>query len=318
MPCHDEIVRILYRGSIDWPLIHFQEAALDAVADLIPFDSAMWVRGGEPPESIVDVYLDRQPKRMIEDYLANFQHEDFLADAARSQLGKTVNLVDLISREAYEKTRLYREFASQWGVQQVLSTCWIEPISGLTGFLSLWRKSPRCPFSEPERAELERLIPYLAEAHRICRIITMRQPDKAFRQAVALCNPRGALIEVESGFFELLVTEWPAWKRSTILPRELLPTLTQQQVYQGNAVVIEAQPLGSMVRVHIHALNALDKLGKQQRNVALRYAEGASCHDIAQALGLAESTVRNHVASIFKKCHVHNKIELATLVQKCS
>ena len=45
MPSHDEIVRILYRGSIDWPLIHFQEAALDTVAELISFDSAIWGLG---------------------------------------------------------------------------------------------------------------------------------------------------------------------------------------------------------------------------------------------------------------------------------
>ena len=318
MPCHDDIVRTLYRGSIDWPLVQFQAAALDTVSELISFDSSMWGLSCDPPDSIVDVYLDRQPKQMIEDYLANFQHEDFMADAACSQLGKTVNMVDLVSREAYEKTRFYSKFASRWGMQQALSTCWIESISGLIGFLSLWRKAARYPFSERERAEVECLVPHLAEAHRICRIITLRQSDKAFRQAIAICNPHGALIEVEPGFFELLLTEWPAWRRNSNLPKELRPVLTQQQVYQGKAVTIDARLLGNMVLVHIRPSNALDKLGKQQKIIALRYAAGASYQDIAQALGLAESTVRNHVACIFKKCHVHNKIELAALVQKYS
>jgi len=54
------------------------------------------------------------------------------------------------------------------------------------------------------------LIPHLAEAHRICGIITMRQPDNTFRQAVALCNPSGALIEIEPGFYELLAKEYRA------------------------------------------------------------------------------------------------------------
>lgn len=318
MSSHDEFVRILYRGSIDWPLVHFQEAALDTVADLISFDSAMWGLRGGPPDSFVEVHLDRQPKQMLDAYLANFQHEDLFSNAARSQLGKVVNLAELISCEAYEKTRFYREFASHWGMRQALSTFWVEPISGLIGIFSLWRKSPLCPFSEQERAELECLIPHLAESHRLCRIITMRQTDKAFRQAVALCNPRGVLIEAESGFFELLLNEWPAWRRKSSLPKELLHALTQQLVYQGNTVVVNAQPLGSIVRVHIRALNALDKLGKKQRNIALRYAHGESYHDIAHKLGLADSTVRNHIAIIFKKCHVHNKIELAALVQKYS
>lgn len=318
MTIGNEIIQRLYRGATEWPLIHFQQAALDTVAEIIPFDSAMWGRGGEPPEAIVDVHLDRQPKRMIEEYLADFQQEDFLADAVRSQPGKTVNLVDLISREDFEKTRLYREFARRWGVQQVLSTCWAEPMTGLTGFLSLWRKSPRRPFSEQERSELECLIPHLAEAHRICRITYMLQLDRVVQtpgQALALCNPRGALIEAESAFFKLIAREWRAW-RGTTLPNELLPVLAQEQDYRGSAVVVTAQPLGDTLLVRIRALSVLDKLSEKQRQVMLLYARGESYRDIAHAFGLAESTVRNHIASIFKKCRVHNKSELAALVMR--
>lgn len=312
------IIQRLYRGATEWPLIHFQQAALDAVAEIISFDSAMWGRGGEPPEAIVDVHLDRQPKRMIEEYLADFQQEDFLADAVRGQPGKTVNLVDLISREDFEKTRLYREFACRWGVQQVLSTCWAEPMTGLIGFLSLWRKSPRHPFLEQERREMERLIPHLAEAHRICRIIYMFQFDRVVQagQALALCNPRGALIEAESVFLKLIAKEWRAW-RGTTLPKELLPVLAQeQQNYQGSTVVVTAQPLGGMLLVRIRVLSVVDKLSEKQWQVALLYTRGESYRNIAHAFGLAESTVRNHIASIFKKCHVHNKSELAVLVMK--
>jgi DNA-binding CsgD family transcriptional regulator len=314
----DEIIRRFYRGATEWPLNHFQQTSLDTLAELIAFDSAMWGRGGEPPDAIVDVHLDRQPRRMIERYLADFQQEDFLADAVRSQPGKTVNLVDLISREDFEKTRIYREFCRRWGVQQVLSTCWVEPMSGLTGFLSLWRKSPRRPFSEQERCELERLIPHLAEALRTCRIIHIRQPERAERltwQAAALCNSRGALIEAESGFFQLLAGEWPTW-RGTTLPKELLPALAQQQDYRGVAVIVTAQPLDDIVWVRIRAVSVLDKLSGRQREIALHYARGESYRDIACTFGLAESTVRNHIASIFKKCRVHNKIELAALIMQ--
>lgn len=81
-------------------------------------------------------------------------------------------------------------------------------------------------------------------------------------------------------------------------------------------MTLDARLLGNKVLVHIRPSNALAKLGKQQKIIALHYAGGARYQDIAQALGLAESTVRNHVACIFKKCHVRNKIELAALVQK--
>lgn len=318
MTACNNIIHRLYQGATQWPLIHFQEAALDTVAEIIPFDSAMWGRGGEPPEAIVDVHLERQPQQMIDNYMADFQQEDFLADAVRSQPGKTVNLVDLMSREAFEKTRIYREFACRWGVQQVLSTCWAEPMTGLIGMLSLWRQSPQHPFSERERIDLEQLIPHLAEAHRICRITYMLRLDQATQkqgQALALCNPRGALIEAEAAFFKLVTREWRHW-HGTTLPKELLPFLTQGQEYQGATVAITTQPVGGMLLVRLRALTVLDTLSEKQRLVALRYTQGESHRDIAQTFGLSENTVRNHIATIFKKCAVNNKSELTALIMK--
>lgn len=310
-------IRRLYRGATEWPLGRFQHAALDTLAEHIPFDSAMWGWGGEPPDTIVDVYLDRQPRRMIDTYMAEFQQEDFLADAVRSQPGKTINLVDLISRAEFEKTRMYKKFARHWGVEQALSTCWMEPMSGLIGFLSLWRAAPDKPFSESERASLELLVPHLAEAQRLCRIAYMRQFSQRHvataRQANALCNLRGALIEAESAFLELVKKEWRNW-RGTTLPAELLPLLRRQQAYRGATVSISAKALDDMILVQARSLSKLDALGKQQLLIAERYARGDSTRDIAVALALSENTVRSHIATVFKKCGVHNKAELAALL----
>lgn len=316
MADENEVVRRLYRGSVEWPLAYFQRAALDTVAELIPFDSGMWARGGEAPEAIVDVYLDRQPMEMIHDYMAGPQNEDFLADAVRAQPGKTVNLCDLMSREEFERTSMYNRFARRWGVQQVLSTCWLEPQSHLLGILSMWRKSPRQVFTEAERALAERLVPHMAEAHRLCRIGYMRQagrPAYANRQPMALCNPRGALIEVESGFQELLRREWPDWQGTT-LPKALLPALKDKGKLLGGAVAINVIVLGDVLRVQARERSVLDSLGARQQDIAQRYARGDSYREIAQALEVAESTVRNHVATIFKKCRVSSKVELAALV----
>ena len=318
MADENDIVRRLYRGSVEWPLAYFQRAALDTVMELLPFDSAMWARGGEVPDAIVDVFLDRQPQQMIDEYMATPQHLDFLADAVRSQPGRTVNLCDLMSRAEFEQTPIYQQFAQRWGVQQVLSTCWLEPQSGLLGVLSLWRKSPKKVFTEPDRALAERLVPHLAEAHRLCRIGYMRQagrPAYANRQPMALCNPRGALIELESGFFELLQREWPDW-RGTTLPKALLPTLRTQGVLHGKAVVVSVVTLGDVLRVQVRERSLFDTLGRRQQEIAQRYARGESYREIALSLALAESTVRNHVAGIFKKCRVTSKVELAAIVMQ--
>ncbi len=315
----DEIIRRIYRGATEWPFAYFQSATFDALSEQIPFDSGIWGLSGKAPDSIVDVYLYQQQKRMLEVNMTDFQHEDFLVDMVRSQPGKVINHADLISREAYKKTRLYKEFAHPGGMQQALSTCWIEPVSGLIGFMSLWRKSTRQTFTEIERVTLERLLPHIAEAHRLSRIAYMRQFDsqtmQSSRQATALCNPRGAVIEAESIFFKLIKQEWRAWHGST-LPFTLQPLLTQKQAYRGASIVITAQALDDMAFVRVRALTKLDMLGKKQLQIAQSYAQGESYHDIAGKFSIAENTARSHIATIFKKCGVHNKAELARLLFK--
>ncbi|TCV90631.1 helix-turn-helix transcriptional regulator [Sulfurirhabdus autotrophica] len=316
----DEFIRSIYRGSTEWPLAYFQTNIFDSLSKLIPFDLGVWGRSGELPESIVDVHLYHQSKREIEDCLADFQHEDFLADAVRSDSGQVINLADLLSHEANIKPAGYKEFARQWGAQQVLSTCWNETMPGLVCFMSLWRKSPHHFFTEVERKTLERLLPHIAEAHRLSRIGYMRQFDlphtlQRSKQAVALCNSRGVLIEAEAAFFHLIKTEWSSW-RSNKLPFELKPLQTQKQPYRGENISISAQVIDEMVLVQVRELNRLDMLGKKQLQIAQCYAHGENYHDISAKFSIAENTVRSHIATIFKKCSVHNKAELATLLFK--
>lgn len=311
----NEIIRRIYRGATEWPLAQFQRAAFGALSELISFDSGVWCRSAESPETIVDMFLDLQSKQRINGDLARFQKKDFAA-IMRRHPRKTVNLVDMVSREDTETCKIYSEFLRYWGVRQVLSSCWVEPMSGIKGVLSLWRKSPRRPFTELERSELELLIPHLTEAHRTCRIAQMLKigrVEQGAGQALAICNPRGMLIEAEAAFTALIFREWNAWHGS-ILPKELQLTLTQKKVYRGTLVVVTAQPLDDMLLVRIRAISVLDKMSKKQWQIAHHYIRGESHCEIAKSFGLAENTVRNHIANIYKICRVHNKSELAVLV----
>ncbi len=53
------------------------------------------------------------------------------------------------------------------------------------------------------------------------------------------------------------------------------------------------------------------ELSAREREIAQRYAAGASYQDIASALVIAPSTVRTHLATIYRKLEVSSKVELA-------
>ena len=55
-------------------------------------------------------------------------------------------------------------------------------------------------------------------------------------------------------------------------------------------------------------------LSKRERMIAVRFAEGLTYQQIGEALFIAPATVRAHLAAIYRKLEVHNKIALATLL----
>ena len=58
----------------------------------------------------------------------------------------------------------------------------------------------------------------------------------------------------------------------------------------------------------------LNRLSQRQRVVAQYYAHGLNYKAIAEHLHIAPVTVRNHIASIYRKLKIHDKAELATLI----
>ncbi|MBI3344263.1 MAG: helix-turn-helix transcriptional regulator [Gammaproteobacteria bacterium] len=309
------LVHCLYQGAHQWPMERFQETALEALRGVIPFDSAMWGRGSGVPNALLDVYLFRQPRTMMDEYLAEYQALDFLADAVRAKPGVSCNLADLISREEFVSTSLYLGFARRWGIEQVLCTVLPDPVSSLYEVISLWRRNPKRPFSERERQLKESLMPHLVESRRINRLffLRQRQPQGGQNCALGLANDSGILFDAEAGFYEVVRKEWPDW-RGARLPSALVGTVGSPDGFVGKKAVLYASALGDMILLKARALTAADRLGEREKAVATRYGRGETYREIAQALGIAESTARNHLYRVFKKLRVRSKLGLAKVL----
>jgi DNA-binding CsgD family transcriptional regulator len=61
---------------------------------------------------------------------------------------------------------------------------------------------------------------------------------------------------------------------------------------------------------------ALDQLSPKEQEIAAALSKGLSNKQIAFEMNISPSTVKNHLYSIFKKCHVTNRVELVTKLQK--
>lgn len=274
-----------------------------------------WGGGANGPYIIHHVHLYRQPQRMIEDYAAGFQEKDFLRAKVCGAPGVTVNLADMVTREEYRRTEIYRGFAHRYGVEQILCTVLVDPVSDLYQFLSLWRADPRRPFSEAERRAKQLLMPHLVESYRANRIAGMRQRVLAHGKpahAAAICNRMGILLEIEGRFASLLRLEWPRGSGAQ-LPRGLreLAASGADEGFVGKRIVVRAAPLKDLILLQAREKTEVDGLGRRERMAAQQFARGKTYQQVAEALGVSASTVRNQLRSVYKKLGVRDKAELA-------
>lgn len=66
-----------------------------------------------------------------------------------------------------------------------------------------------------------------------------------------------------------------------------------------------------MPNVCVYPFPAMAKLSPRQLELARLVAAGYTNNEIAQKLGLAHQTVKNHIRSVFFKLSAHNRVQVA-------
>lgn len=304
----------LYKGSRDWPAAHFQDRAFVTIQGVIQFDSAMWGSGTNDPNVIHNVHLFHQPQAMMDNYM-RFQDKDMFRMAVCATPGVSVNLTDIISRAELVKTEIYREHGRLFGIEQVLGTALIDPVSHLFSFMSLWRKSPKRPFTERDRLTKTFLMPHLMESYHANRIRCVGEAysgEHRARYSVCICYKLGILHQAEGRAISLLRKEWRAWKNAQ-LPDELRQLVggRTKTIFSGKHVFIEIGPVQELFFLRVRAKEPMDMLTAREQSIARYFAQGSNHREVAELLGISSSTVRNHINAVYKKLGLHNKAELA-------
>ena len=62
----------------------------------------------------------------------------------------------------------------------------------------------------------------------------------------------------------------------------------------------------------------ISSLSAREREIAMLYARGQTSREIADELCISPTTVRNHVATIYRKLGIGSKMELVKLTSKAS
>lgn len=308
----------LYGLAGERPLDLFQDATLDLLKQMLPFDSAMWGVGVQTPRGfdMQLVHLHEQPQEMLESYGAVRHLDSAAAEIARKP--RAVCGLHAPSWFSRREQAPLREHGRRFEQANFFISADGDPDSGLFQWMTLFRADERALCSADECALLALLTPHLMQALALNRRLH-HEPGEAGGVAGgvpggrAICGPNGLYCQRDAEYDALLRTEWEAPAKLTLPAAVLASFQCGETRYFGQRIVIGCRAEHGLLFLRARPRHLADALGTRERAVAELAARGLNHKEIARQLGRSPATVRNQMQAVYRKLEVNR---LAGLIEQ--
>lgn len=313
---YDALLVSLYRGAREYPVAEFQARAFRSLRALIPFDGGFWSTASVEQDKFrpYSNWIFELPQA-IEQAWAPLEDRDVLGRMAFLDPGRTICVV---AREMTSDPVLIEQIVEPFGLEHVMATGRIDPLTSLASAIAICRGRSGPPFSEAERRLKERITPHLIEAfstNRLYHLLGARRSTSQSDEASAACD-REALLHIANGeFTRLMSLEWPSW-RGPRLPPPLADCIRREQPgpdYHGDEITVCFETANDQTWLRARPKKPADDLSPRMAQVARMSASGLSNKEIARELGISPNTVRNQLNAVYRKLGVATRTELSGL-----
>ena len=307
----DQVIARLYRSVLAVPPPEFRAWALDQIATVIPYDGALWGSGFWEARRFHTVTLRNVPA----DFplrLEQTAEDNPLIRQVIAEPDLPITMDSVYPDKQFFASRLYKEAFEPAGISRILATVHVDPRSGLGSLVSLYRRDRKAHFTDVERAMQQRLNYHLANAasHSFFIHLARTHRDRPAEAAAAVVDKKGQFHEAQPRFLDALEKHFPAHRQHS-LPFPL-PAPGETKSLDGLSLRCEA--MGDLYIVHLWPSGPLDRLTQREREIVLAVAHGLSFKQAARKIGVAPSTVANHLYRIYRKLGVVSRTELADLI----
>jgi len=303
--CITRLYHLAGRGTQD-----YRRRALTELAQIIHFDGALWGTGRLDSEGFHSVDVlgvdDFYPKALAQTKAIN----PFF-DALKDSPGSVVELSKVMPDEAFYNSDVYHDFFSKYGVERVMGVVLPDESTGIMSLVSLYRFDRENSFSQEDKRILQRMIHHLINAASHAYFLHLHQKkDSANKSALAICDKHGLFFEVQPRFIDMLKQHYPQSSLGR-LPFSLQENKTT--VAQGN-LHFDKEKLGDLICISLWENSPLDLLSAREKEVVQAITHGLSFKEAAREIGVAPSTVSNHLYKIYRKLNISSRSELAQVV----
>lgn len=306
----NSLIGRLYRGTAAIQLSEFRRWALLQLHELIPFDAAFWGSGHLSTQRFHTKTTLGVDESWAED-LVNSLNINPIASVLFEEVGQPVDMADVVEDEAFFNSEIYLNHFKNYQIERILSSLHLEQRSGIFSLITLYRFDRNAKFSEQEKQWQRQLIFHLLNAaSHACFLALEVERNRHKGEVRAICDELGVIHEIEPMFLDLLDAHFPA-RAMPGLPFKVTECAEQ---LLNEQLCLEVQKQGDLYRVSIWPAGPLARLTAREQEIVQAVCQGLSAKVIGKQLGVAASTVSNHLYRVYQKLGICSRAELAQLM----
>ena len=315
IPAVSTLMLTIYFHSQDTGVHLFQDLVLEKLKAMLPFDSAMWGSATMRPKGLDfhTFHLHNSALGMVEAY-EKVKHLDTIpAELVRQEeITLAFNAETML---AGRKLRPLRDFAREFGHENMLITSQYDTRTQLVQWIALLRRDPAHVGKPAEARLLQGLAPHLMQAlamNRRHHLDGLLSEDARQHWSSAIVDDRGVILYAEAGFLDLIAPDWPCPREQQLAPalvRQLKAASASVSV-AGKAALVEVAVVEGLWFLKARRRQRIDSLSSSELMVARLLASGLTQKEVALKLRRSSETVRSHVRNIFEKLEISSAVML--------
>jgi DNA-binding CsgD family transcriptional regulator len=306
----DRYIARLYRSALHVSADEYREWALGEWAKLADCDGALWGSGNHKSMQFHTRTVYGLPEIFPVTLEATSGINPIIPQILKN-LDTPVDMRSVFDDKRFFKSELYRRSFEPYGITRILATAHLDRRSGLYSLVTLYRKDRTKVFTDAEKAQQQRVTFHLFNAASHMFFLHLaRDRQHPADSAAAVVDERGHFHQAQPRFLDMIEEKFPGHVQTT-LPFAIPPP--DQNVIIGD-LCVHSERAGDMYIVYLWPTGPLDRLTPREHEIVIAVAQGMSFKQAAKKIGVAPSTVANHLYRVYRKLGVYSRTELAALV----